>query len=227
MKKLLKVKKRRRNRKIVSVIILILLFIIFIGSFIFIDRKIKPTVQAIAESKAQELANRSINKAVGQILQGKIKYEELINLKTDVDGNITMIQANTILMNKIASDVAIEVQQQLKQIKTTSANIPLGTAFKSSILAKYGPKLKVGVQPVGIVNVDFRTEFDSSGINQTRHRIYLIIKTKVRVIIPFTSSYKEVASQMPVCETIIVGKVPQNYVNIPENEVPNIIDAGE
>ncbi|SHH49564.1 sporulation protein YunB [Tepidibacter thalassicus] len=227
MKKLLKVKKRKKYKKILSGIIFMLLIIITVVGFIFVDKKIKPTVQAIAESKAQELANRSINKAVGDILKDKIKYEELINLKTDVDGNITMIQANTILMNKIASDVAIEVQQQLKQIKTTSANIPLGTAFKSSILAKYGPKLKIGVQPVGIVNVDFKTEFDSSGINQTRHRIYLIIKTKVRVIIPFTSSYKEVTSQMPVCETIIVGKVPQNYVNIPESEVPNIIDAGE
>ncbi|CAH2212457.1 sporulation protein YunB [Tepidibacter aestuarii] len=224
MKKLLKVHKKKKKKKVLTVMILILIFSTALGSFVFVDRKIKPVVQAIAESKAQELANRSINNAVGGILKEKIKYEELISLKTDVDGNITMIQANTILMNKIASDVAIEVQQQLKKIKTTSANVPLGTAFKSSILAKYGPKLKIGIQPVGIVNVDFKTEFDSSGINQTRHRIYLVIKTKVRVIIPFTSSYKEVLSQMPVCETIVVGKVPQNYVSIPKEEVGNILE---
>lgn len=96
MKKLLKIHKKKKNKKVLTAIILILIFSMSLGSFIFVDRKIKPVVQAIAESKAQELANRSINKSVGEILKGKIKYEELISMKTDVDGNITMIQANTI-----------------------------------------------------------------------------------------------------------------------------------
>lgn len=126
-------------------------------------------------------------------------------------------------MNKIASDVALDIQDELKQIRTASAYIPIGNALRSQILAQYGPKLKIGIEPVGIVNVDFGTEFESSGINQTRHRIFLLIKTNVKVIIPFTSSTKQVASQMPVCETIVVGKVPQNYVNVPKSDMMDVI----
>ena len=126
-------------------------------------------------------------------------------------------------MNKLASDVALDIQEKLKQIKTASAYIPIGNALRSQILAQYGPSLKVGIEPVGIVNVDFGTDFQSSGINQTRHRIFLIIKTKIKVIIPLTSSIKEVVTQMPVCETIVVGKVPDNYVNVPREDLTNIL----
>lgn len=130
-------------------------------------------------------------------------------------------------MNKIASDVTLDIQEKLKQIKTASAYIPIGNALRSQILAQYGPKLKIGIEPVGIVNVDFGTEFEASGINQTRHRIFLIIKTTVKVIIPLTSSTKEVVSQMPVCETIVVGKVPQNYVNVPPEGMLDAIPDGD
>lgn len=96
MKKLLKVNKRQRNKKIIFAIITIIMLFMSVNIFIYVDKKIKPTVQAIAEAKAQEMANRAINNAVGKMLRDKIKYEELINLKTDKDGNITMVQANTI-----------------------------------------------------------------------------------------------------------------------------------
>ncbi|KXZ39395.1 sporulation protein YunB [Alkalithermobacter thermoalcaliphilus JW-YL-7 = DSM 7308] len=221
--KRLKFKKKRNNKKVVLASITISFVILFIYLFFYVDNKIKPTVQAIAEARAQEMATRSINDAVKETLREKINYDELISLKTDNEGNITMVQANTILMNKIASDVANEIQQKLRQIKTASAYIPLGNALKSQILSQYGPKIKVDMVPVGMVYVDFGTEFESSGINQTRHRIFLIIRANIKVIVPFTSSTKEVVTQIPVCETIVVGKVPHNYVNIPREGLINVL----
>ena len=91
------------------------------------------------------------------------------------------------------------------------------------MLAKYGPQLKVSIEPIGTVSVNFKTSFQSAGINQTRHRIYLEAKTQVKVVIPLTTSTKEVKTEIPICETIIVGDVPQSYVNVPEEIVPNIL----
>ena len=74
--------------------------------------------------------------------------------------------------------------------------------------------------------MDFKTDFESSGINQTRHKIYLEAKTQVKVIVPLTTSIKEVKAQIPISETVIIGDVPNSYVNIPKEEVsselPNI-----
>ena len=75
----------------------------------------------------------------------------------------------------------------------------------------------------GTVSVDFKTSFESAGINQTRHRIYLEAKTQVKVVIPLTTSTKEVKAQIPICETIIVGEVPESYINVPAEIVPNML----
>lgn len=206
-------------------IIFLLLFILsfFIGSFLYIDRTLRPTITVLAETKALEIANKSINKSVSEVVKGQINYTDLVNVQMDSEGKITMLQANTVLMNSLASDIALEIQDELKKIKSTSSYIPIGTALGSPILAKYGPQIKVSIEPIGTVYVDFKTKFESSGINQTRHTIYIEANTKVKVVIPLTTSTQEVNVQIPVCETIIVGDVPQSYVNIPETGVQSVI----
>lgn len=226
MKKILIQHKINKLKKSLSSFIFIFIISILIGSFIYIDNKLRPTITVIAETKAIELANRSINKAVANIVDENIEYEDLIYVKTGDNGNIKMMQANSILMNEIASKVALEIQSEMKKIKTTSTYIPIGTALGSPLLAKYGPTIKVSIEPIGTVTVDFGTDFESSGINQTRHRIYLKSTTQVKVVVPLTTSTKEIKTQIPICETIIVGDVPQNYVNIPEDGVIDILPEG-
>ena len=211
-------------KRIVITFILIFIVSIFIGSFIYVDNNLRPTITVLAETKAMELANRSINKAVGDIVKDKINYSDLIYTKLDSQGKISMIQSNTVLMNQVASDVALEIQNELKQVKTTTSYIPIGTALNSPILARYGPQLKVSIEPIGTVSVDFKTSFESAGINQTRHTIYLEAKTQVKVVIPLTTSTKEVKVKIPICETIIVGEVPESYVNVPPEIVPDLLD---
>ncbi len=206
-------------------IIFIILFIVsvLIGTFLYIDRTLRPTITVLAETKALEIANKSINKSVADVVKGQINYQDLMDVKLDSDGKITMIQANTVLMNTIASDVALDIQDELKKIKSTSSYIPIGTALGSPILATYGPKLKISIEPIGTVTVNFKTDFESSGINQTRHIVYIDVNTKARVVIPLTTTTQEINVQIPICETIIVGDVPQSYVNIPEASVQSIV----
>ena len=227
MKKRVKDYNDNNFNKIMVIFSMIFGLSVLIGSFIYVDHSLRPTITVLAETKALELANKSINKAVGEIVKDKINYSDLMHTKIDSEGKITMIQANTIMMNKIASDVALQIQEELKQVKTTTSYIPIGTALGSPILAKYGPQLKVSIQPIGTVSVDFKTDFESSGINQSRHRIYLEAKTQVKVVIPLTTSTKEVKVQIPICETIIVGDVPNSYVNIPEKEVLNVLPRSQ
>lgn len=210
-------------KKISIAFVSILILSILIGSFIYVDNSLSPTITVLAETKALELANRSINKSVAEVVKDDINYSDLINTKLDSQGKITLMQSNTIMMNKIASDVALLIQEELKQVKTTTSYIPIGTALKSPILAKYGPQLKVSIEPIGTVSVDFKTDFESSGINQTRHRIYLEAKTQVKVVIPLTTSTKEVKAQIPICETVIIGDVPNSYVNLPKENVGNVL----
>ena len=212
----------RDLKKIIVVVSILAVISVLIGSFIYIDNSLTPTIKVLAETKAEELANRSINKSVAEIIKDEVNYSDLMNTKVDNEGKITMIESNTVMMNKVASDVALRIQEELKQVKTTTSNIPIGTALGSPILAKYGPQLKVSIEPIGTVYVNFKTDFEDAGINQTRHRIYLEVNTKVKVVIPLTTDTKEVKAEIPICETVIVGDVPNSYINIPKNDTNTI-----
>ena len=214
--------RRRKLMKMKIVLVLTLLFTMTITTFLYIDHEIMPTVQAIGELKAQELTTRAVNQGVSLVLDQNIQYKDLIYIKEDNEGNITMMQANTMVMNRMASDVALNIQEQLKQIKAASERIPLGNALRSQLLAQYGPKIKLTVTPVGMVDVNFGTEFQQSGINQTRHRIFLIVNTSVRVIVPFSSNTIEIVTYVPIAETVIVGKVPHSYIQVPEDNKINV-----
>lgn len=218
---------KRKYLRIKILGMMLIVSLILISSFVYIDRKITPSVQAIGELKAQEITTRAINESISNVLKEDIRYQDLIFVKEDEEGNVTLMQANTFLMNKVASDVALTIQGYLKQIQTTSDRIPLGNAFGSQLFAQYGPKMKLTVTPLGMVNVNFGTEFEESGINQTRHRIYLIINTSVRVMVPFSSNTIKVTTYFPIAETIIVGKVPMNYVNVPGDEMSNFVEPYE
>ncbi|WP_053957609.1 sporulation protein YunB [Inediibacterium massiliense] len=217
---------RKIKSSLKAFISIILIFLVLIYGFLLIDTKIKPAFLAIAEVKAREIATRAINESINSKISEEIKYQDLISIRTDNEGNVTMMQANTIMMNKIASEVALTVQDNIRQIKTSNVSVPLGTVFGSQILAKYGPRININVTPIGMVNVNFKTEFEHSGINQTRHKIYLVVKTQVRIIVPFSSKAAMVQTSVPVAETVIVGKVPENYIFVPKDQMLNLAPNG-
>lgn len=224
-----KYKRRTNNKKryfAYTYIFIVFALLMVIYGFVLVDKKIKPTVLTIAEIKAKEIASSAINESIRDKITDDIRYQDLYFIRTDEEGNITFMQANTIMMNKLASEVALTIQTKIRSTETSSIKVPMGNIFGSQLLAQYGPKINIRVTPIGRVNVDFFTEFQHSGINQTRHKIYLTVNTQVKTIIPFASTPITVQSTVPIAETIIVGRVPDNYINVPEKDFMNVIPDG-
>ncbi len=201
---------------------LFFIFVTLITAFIYIDREVMPTVQTIGVLKAQELSTRAVNIAVSEVLENGIDYRDLVYIEKDHEGVITMMQANTITMNKIASDIGINIQDHLREMRTSSEGIPLGNVLGTQLFAQYGPRIKVQITPMGMVDVNFGTAFEQSGINQTRHRIFLIVTLNVNVIVPFNSEALTVTTTVPLAETVIVGRVPQTMFQMPNDNFLNI-----
>lgn len=207
-----------------SYFLIVGIFVLLIYSFTIFDRNVKPTLLALTEIKAKSIATQAINQAVQDEIKDDMKYEDLIKVSYNNDGKVSIIQANTILMNQIASEIALGVKDNIKKISNISEiKIPLGNTINSQILSQYGPKITVKIVPKGSVKVDFATEFEESGINQTIHRVYLTINVSVRIIVPLAADTANISSTVPIAETIIVGDVPQSYVNIPKEDVTNVI----
>jgi len=183
---------------------------------LYVVTRLDPVVLSMAEARTRQLAVEAINQAVSEVMQSSISYSDLIQVSTDADGRVTLIQANTILMNQLASKAATTVQKNLMALEDEDVTLPLGSAFNVKILSNSGPRIHVGVVPVGAITTKFVTRFESAGINQTRHEISIETSTQMRIVIPIGAATVSVTTIVPVAEAIIVGDVPSSYVNVPD-----------
>lgn len=181
--------------------------------FAFTERQIAPSVLAIAEARARIIATEAINKAVKERITKNIKYTDLIAIHKDVTGQVTLIQINTIEINRIETETSLEVVKTLKEISMEKIKIPLGLITGSKILSNMGPSINVSLYPVGTAYVDTSEAFEEAGINQTRHKILLDITAQVRIVQPLLSSRVEIKTSIPIAETIIIGSVPQTILD--------------
>ncbi len=186
------------------------------GLVSFALANLNPVVISMAEARSRQLAVEAINQAVAEVMKSSVSYSDLIQVSTDSNGRVTMIRANTLLMNELASRTALTVQRNLAALEDEGVSLPLGSAFGVKLLSGSGPRILVGVVPVGSVTTRFVTAFESAGINQTRHEISLEASTQMRIVIPTGASTVSVSSVVPVAEAIIVGEVPSSYVNVPD-----------
>ena len=67
-------------------------------------------------------------------------------------------------------------EERLQRMNQEQIGIPLGAAFGSQVLAGSGPVVPVKVVPRRRRGrPEFHTEFETSGINQTRHKVYMTV----------------------------------------------------
>ncbi|OAT79451.1 sporulation protein YunB [Desulfotomaculum copahuensis] len=191
-------------------------FFVLFGAFLWVDHTLRPTIFKIAEVRAVQMATGAINRAVQQkIAAQNLQYQDFIHVRQDDQGHIVLMQANTVKLNEFSTEITLAVQSALQKLASDSFSIPLGQITGTQLLANLGPRVRVTIVPMGTVRVKVDDRFEQAGINQTRHTIYLDFNTEVRVVIPAQSTAVQVATQVPLVESIIVGQVPGTFVNIP------------
>jgi sporulation protein YunB len=214
-----------RDKKYKRSIALSLILFLLIFSVYKLDHDLRPVLMAYCDSDARIIATKTINGTIRDEFGNKISYDDIMAVKTDKEGNVVMIQANTVELNRIGSEIALSVQDRIQNLGPSSVKIPLGVLFKNDLFAQYGPKITFKMQSVGSVLTTYRSEFEAAGINQTRHIVYLDVTTNILVVIPLARNSVSVTSSIPIAESIIVGKVPQFYGNF-GNSAPNASNGG-
>lgn len=200
------------KRRMMTSLITIGIFAIFmVIIFYIIDFRIRPTLIQLSLVKAKQIAAQSINQAIQSNISHDIQYQNLIKIVFNPDGKIALIQPNTGEINRIASEATLAVQKTLQNLPKEKIYIPLGQIMGSKIMAGMGPELPVKILPVGFVESSINDHFESAGINQVRHRIYITVKATIKIVVPLINEEVKVNSDIPLVEAIIVGEVPQVF----------------
>lgn len=209
-------KKRREKKSIKFYKIMLILFALFIVIAVilkFVEMRLQPIIKSMAVSNARSLASRVVSESINEEIEKEnLMYDDLITFEKNDAGSITALKTNIIILNKLKSKLAVLILNKLSDIDNMNLYIPVGNIINGELFSGRGPKIEVRLLPIGSVVTDISNVFESAGINQTKHQIMLDVSVMVSVIMPFNVESIDLSSSICIAETVIVGDVPQMYM---------------
>lgn len=191
----------------------ILLIIIAIATITGSLKSIDPIFEELCKEEAMQTATDILNTESTKVVH-KYEYKDIVSItKNDAD-NTSILKTDVTVINDIASDIAVEVNKRLEELKQKKLQIPAGAILGNKFISGIGPNINISIIPVGAVTTDVKTEFKAQGINQTVYRIYLEVVCNVNVVTSYKTINTEIINQVLLVETVIVGSVPETYYNI-------------
>lgn len=202
--------KRTANRIRAAIATLLILTGIL---YLFAALRLYPMIKKVAAVNVDNDAAGAINQAIDAVIdEGRISYERLVLLEKDEQGNITALQTNMAEANHLKTDVLAEISKRILDLSVESLSIPLGSVLFPELLSGSGPLISVRVLAVRTSYATFANQFSSAGINQTLHQIVLHVGVTVTVALPSGTLDVPVQSDIVVAETVIVGTVPETFI---------------
>lgn len=234
----MKLKLRKKKNKINIVINLICVIFVFTYAFIYIfNTRVTPILFSYAESETKKLITMIINKAVTKQISLEMDPEKIYDVEKNLDGEINIINFNSVAVTKILNSVTNLVQLNLKLIEEGKVDllelpdntlneynisnlkkgiiyeIPLGSVTKLALLSNLGPKIPVKLNLIGDVESGIRSNLKEYGINNALLEIGVNIDVACRINLPFISKIINVNSTVPIIIKVIQGKIPEYYLN--------------
>lgn len=199
---------KRKRRRLFFLILLIFLC----GVMFFLYFRFRLICITLCKNELQSISQDIVNNVITTKLN--VLESELLQFEKDFNGKITFVNSNVIYMNKLANEISINISKEINNLEYVLVDIPLGSLLGSDLLNSFGPNVQIKFIPVGDVETEFKTDFSSTGINQTKHKVFLLITCKIEALSVVADTLVTTHLEIPIVETVIVGGVPDTYYHL-------------
>lgn len=190
-----------------------LLLVAVILLWILAELFIKPPLVDIAEKKVNNILLGAVYDGVRRSCDELGYNNNLVRLEQDAQGRIVFVQSDSIYIGRLAGQISGYINEAIEQKLPLAVELPAGVLTGSSLMAAYGPSIKIELVAAAAQQVEIRSEFAAAGINQTRHIIYLHANLSSRLELPMQEQTFQTEVKVPLSEYIIIGSVPDTYVD--------------
>ena len=205
-------KYRSRKSKLRRRAILIAIAVLLVVLLICLYFNATDLLVSTAEARLRARVVTAVNEAVMETLSDGVRYSDLVCVERGTDGDIQALTANSAEINRIARETASRAQALLQEMSEAGIGIPLGAFIGIEAWAGFGPEIVMQIIPVATVTCKFTSGFETAGINQTRHSVYLQIDAEMIVVLPAKTRSFVSSSQVLIAESVLVGDVPNVYL---------------
>lgn len=210
------------SRKIHSFICFIFFLLILGGMILLMFRnRYRDIIQELAETQVKNTTSDLTNDAIAkQIADGIIQYDRIVFFEKDLEGRITALKTNMSEINRLKTDILNIINDEILALDTSDIGIPLGSFFLPEILSGRGPVIPVNVLSIRNSDAAFSSHFVQAGINQTLHQLIMLVSVDVAILVLGHTSSFTITSEVVIAETVIVGSVPNTFLQTGGNYEP-------
>ena len=202
---------RRWFRKLLLSIFLLL--VLLLAAFGALRSKYRTVIEELAQTQVKNTTSDLTNDAIAkQIADGKIQYDRIVYFEKDLDGKITALKTNMTEVNRLKTDILNIINDEILALDNSDLGIPLGSLFLPEFLSGKGPAIPVHILSIRNSDATFVSNFSQAGINQTLHQVTMEVSVDVAVLVLGRTSAFTMTSEVVVAETVIVGQVPETFL---------------
>ena len=200
-------KKVRTKRRLKKYVIIFLIFVVTL--ILLFEAYINPLRDKILENRAKVLVENRISEIADDVIsQKEYNYDNLLIKDISNTNIVTSLSVNTTEVNKLQNEFSNIFQNKMDDLITQHFSVPIGDLTNLNCFATKGPKITFSYDMTGSVDVQLKSEFKSTGINQTLHIVTMLVDAEIVFV---SNSYMEnmfIENEFAVSETVIVGDTP-------------------
>ena len=190
-------------------LIILVLFVIFL----VLRSRYRVVIRELAETQVKNTTSDLTNDAIAkQIAEGVIQYDRIVYFEKDLEGRITALKTNMSEINRLKTDILNIINDEILALDTSDIGIPIGSLVLPELLSGKGPVIPVHILSIRNSDATFSSTFSQAGINQTLHKLTMEVSVDVAVLILGETGSFSIASEVVVAETVIVGDVPETFL---------------
>ena len=192
-----------------------------VALFLVFRSRYRDVIRELAETQVKNTTSDLTNDAIAkQIADGIIQYDRIVFFEKDLDGRITALKTNMSEVNRLKTDILNIINDEILALDTSDIGIPLGSLFLPELLSGKGPVIPVHILSIRNSDASFSSNFVQAGINQTLHQLIMLVSVDVAILVLGQTGSFTITSEVVVAETVIVGDVPNTFLQTGGNYDP-------
>ena len=189
------------------------LALLAVAVLLVLRTKYRKALTELAQTQVKNVTSDLINDAVDrEIAEGTIQYDRLVYFEKDLEGRITALKTNMGEINRLKTETLALINQEILDMDSSALGVPIGSLVLPEVFAGRGFSIPIEILAIRNSDASFSSSFSQAGINQTLQQMKMDVFVDVTVLILGSTESFTVSSQVVVAETVIVGQVPNTYL---------------
>lgn len=183
---------------------------LLILAFYLANMAFRPFLEKTSVYYAKVCAEKTLNRSAQQVFaENRSMVEGIVRIRTNESGEAVSATLDSFALGVLKEQISSCFLQSMGDPEIYTVAVPAGTLSGYALFSGVGPPVNLKVVCAGAPSAEIESKLESAGINQTKYSVKLIYRISLYAVLPLAVSETEVSYEIPVCEVILVGGVPE------------------